>query len=265
MRSGKAMQLIYSWPIWISVLGLAIIAMLGSEVGYRLAKLGQSGESDRTFQVSERLKASIIALVALLFGFSYSVTTSRYHERERFVLDEANAIGTCYLRAGLLSEPARSQIRGVLRHYTDLRLALYKYALEPGVTDKTRLEMGKDLDELWSTVELEASNEPETVRTSLIVSSANEVIDLSSTRDWLNNDKLPAVVILLLGLCIVISSTLVGHSSGEVGKRNLGLWISMNILIAMVFFVILDFDRSHRGLIRVDHEPLIELRQSMNR
>jgi hypothetical protein len=70
-------------------------------------------------------------------------------------------------------------------------------------------------------------------------------------------------VVALLGLCLVVSSALMGHSSGQVGRRHLGLWTAQNLLVALVFFVVLDFDRPRRGFIQVNHMPLIRLYHSM--
>jgi hypothetical protein len=70
-------------------------------------------------------------LVGLLLGFSFVITSSRFNERSRLVNDEANAIGTCYLRAGLLAEPANSQIRTSLRRYTDFRLTSFERGIDP--------------------------------------------------------------------------------------------------------------------------------------
>lgn len=54
-----------------------------------------------------------------------------------------------------------------------------------------------------------------------------------------------------------------GHSSGQVGRRHLGLWLALNVLVALVLFVVLDFDRPRRGLIQINHQPLIELRETL--
>jgi len=67
----------------------------------------------------------------------------------------------------------------------------------------------------------------------------------------------------LLGICIVISSGLTGHSDGAIGRRHLGLWLGFNLLLGLLLYVMLDFDRPRRGLIRVSQAPLIELRESM--
>jgi hypothetical protein len=97
-----------------------------------------------------------------------------------------------------------------------------------------------------------------------IVPAANEVIDLSTARLWLRGFHMPPSVLLLLALCIVICGAMIGHALGEAGQdRHLGLSLGINLLIVMVAFVVLDFDRPRRGLIRVDQSPLLVVRESM--
>lgn len=96
----------------------------------------------------------------------------------------------------------------------------------------------------------------------MIVPAANEVIDLSSTRAWTVRNHLPSPVLVLLLTGVLTSSLLLGHSSGQSNRRHLGLWITSNIVFALVLFVILDFDRPSGGLIQVDHIPLKELQAS---
>jgi hypothetical protein len=70
--------------------------------------------------------------------------------------------------------------------------------------------------------------------------------------------------VVLLALCIVICGAMIGHAVGEAGQdRHLGLSLGINVLIVMVAFVVLDFDRPRRGLIRVDQTPLVQVRESM--
>jgi hypothetical protein len=66
--------------------------------------------------------AAILGLLAFLLAFTFGMAASRFDTRRELVLDEANAIGTTYLRAALLPEPHRTEIRSLLRDYVDLRL-----------------------------------------------------------------------------------------------------------------------------------------------
>ena len=257
------MNIIYEWPTWVIVVSLLALTVAATEVGYRFGRAPRPEEPEGSRTVTNAFKGSIIGLVALLIGFSYSITSSRFELRQRLVLDEANAIGTCYLRAGLLAEPSRSRIRILLRRYTDLRLEHFQRALEPGEYQRTTKAMDAVMVDLWSDVEEAVKADRELSRVSQIVPAANDVIDLSATRAWASHNQMPPPVLLLLALCMIVSSGLGGHSSGQAGRRHLGLWIAMNVLVILALFVVLDFDRPRRGLIQVNHTPLIELRESM--
>lgn len=257
------MNFIYAWPTTATCSGLLLLMFLGNELGFRLGRHRMSKETERSHAVSAGLKASVIGLVALLIGFSFSMTTNRFSERQHLVLDEANAIGTCYLRAGLLADPARTEIRQTLRQYTETRIRYFEEALHLEESRHISQEMDADMEALWQEVETAAAADLQAVHFSQIIPAANEVIDLNSTRAWASQNQTPGSVIMLLAVCSVVATTLMGHSSGQAGVRHVGLWIALNVLIVLVLYVILDFDRPRRGLIQLNHQPLIDLRESL--
>jgi hypothetical protein len=249
----------YDWPTWWLLAGLLALMFAANEAGFRIARRRYRDEPEQSRTVSYALKGSVLGLVALLLGFSFSMTTARHDVRRRLVLDEANAAGTCYLRAGLLDDPARGRIRDVLRNYLGARLEYYEHRLDPEVSRRATREMDRRLGELWAAVEDANRKDRTAVQVSQIVPAANEVIDLSSSRAWANQDHMPRPVVMVLAVCVLVSNLLIGHSSGQVGVRHTWLWVATNVLFALVLFLVLDFDRPRRGLIRVDHTPLREL------
>src|SRR6187551_459991 len=70
------------------------------------------------------LQAALLGLVGLVLAFGLALAVGRYEARRTAVVDEANAIGTTYLRAQLIAEPARTRSLALLREYTDLALRL---------------------------------------------------------------------------------------------------------------------------------------------
>ena len=54
-----------------------------------------------------------------------------------------------------------------------------------------------------------------------------------------------------------------GHALGQARRRHVILSLGLNLLILIVAFVVLDFDRPRRGLIRVDQTPLLRVQESM--
>jgi len=255
--------MLYDWPTWLIAVGLLCALLAANELGYRLGRRGHEQESESSRTASGALKGSVYALVALLLGFSFSATTARYDLRQRIVLDQANAVGTCHLRAGLLDKPFRDRIRESLRGYVRDRLAYAAAGDDHARLSRASAAIDRRLDELWTVVEESNRQYPDAVRNSMIVPAANEVIDLSSTRAWANRNHLPNAVLVLLLASVLVTGLLLGHSSGQAGRRHATLWLASNLIFALVLFVILDFDRPRRGLIRVDLTPLVELESTL--
>lgn len=260
----EILAMFYDWPTWLIVVSLFALMMAANEFGFLYGRREHDRESELSRSVSNALKGSIFGLVALLLAFSFSATTNRYDLRQRLVLDQANAVGTCYLRAGLLAETDRDRIQDLLRQYVDVRLEHFRVGHDDAALARTQSEINRLLTELWAAVESANQGTPDVVRNSLIVPAANEVIDLSSTRIWANRNHLPDPVLALLLVSVLVSSLLLGHSSGQSGRRHPGLWLASNVVFALVLFVVLDFDRPKRGLIRIDQTPMIELQKSFS-
>ncbi|WP_240700533.1 hypothetical protein [Sphingobium sp. MP9-4] len=68
--------------------------------------------------------SAVIGLVALLLGFTFALAVGRFETRRALVLQEANAIGTSYLRVQGLPEPHRTRMSQILVNYTNNRVEL---------------------------------------------------------------------------------------------------------------------------------------------
>jgi hypothetical protein len=249
--------MLYDSPTWLIAVGLLFALSAANEIGFRFGVRSRERETESSRAAAATLKGSVFGLVALLLGFSFSATTARYDLRHRLVLDQANAVGTCHLRAGLLEESSRDRIRAALRRY--VRAHLDYAASDPAALPRIAGDVDRILAELWAAVEEANRKAPDAVRNSLLIPAANEVIDLSSTRNWAGRNHLPSPVLVLLMASVFVSSLLLGHSSGQAGRRHFGLWLASNLILVLVMYVVLDFDRPRRGLIRVDQTPLVEL------
>ena len=188
--------MLYDWPTWLITVGLFLGMSAANEIGFRSGRRHQRAETDLTRTVSGALKGSVLGLVALLLAFSFSATTNRFDLRQRIVLDQANAVGTCYQRAGLLDDASRDRIREVLRDYVRARLDLAKAGNHLAELTRATGRIDRLLTGLWSAVEEANRIHPDVVRNSMIVPAANEVIDLSSTRAWASRNHLPDPVLI---------------------------------------------------------------------
>src|ERR1041385_857187 len=109
-------------PLWgLFLLGAGWLWLV-MEGGYRVGKWRHAHMPDERDQPVGAMVASILGLVALVLGFTFSLAASRFDARRMAVLEESNAIGTTYLRARLLPEPERTEIARLLREYVEVRI-----------------------------------------------------------------------------------------------------------------------------------------------
>jgi len=258
-----ANELLYDLNLWLIFAGSVGIFFLFTELGFRLGRRTAAVTSDQARSEVGTIQAALLGLLALLLSFTFAMAMSRFDARKQLVLDEANAIGTTLLRTQLLPEPQRREIAGLLRRYVTVRLEFS----EAGVDDR-KLEAANrataDLQtQLWSASASLGERDPRAVTVGLFLQSLNEVIDLHNKRLTALENHVPEVILILLFFVAVISTGLIGYGCGLGGVRNLFVTMVASVLIAAVIFVIIDLDRPRRGLIRVSHQRLLELRDSM--
>src|SRR5215203_1928169 len=115
-------QLLDPLPIVGVLVVFALVALLVFEAGYRIGRWWQEKTPEETEGPTDMLVGSLLALLAFLLAVTMGMASDRFDARRNLVRDEANAIGTTYLRAGFLPEPEQSQARDLLREYTPLRI-----------------------------------------------------------------------------------------------------------------------------------------------
>lgn len=205
------------------------------------------------------MTASVLGLLAFILAFTFSLAASRFDARRQAVLEEANTLGTTWLRTRLLPEPQRSEIAQLLRRYTELRAQpLAEESLEQVLKESENLH-----EQIWERA-VAVRNESDTVSTGLFLQSLNATIDLHSTRVFLGlSSRIPITIWLaLLGL-VVLGMFSIGYQAGLVATRRSPQMPIFALAFAFVLYLIIDLDRAHEGLLRVSQEPISRLYDSM--
>ena len=110
-------------PIIICLILMGLL-LTAEEFGFRLrARTRPDPDATEKTDIALVLGA-ILTLLALLLGFTYTMSQARYDARRQLVVEEANAIGTAYLRAKTLPELRSSDIQELLRQYAALRVEI---------------------------------------------------------------------------------------------------------------------------------------------
>jgi len=219
------------------------------------AKASEEESNQQAFLVS-----SVMGLLALLIGFTFSMAVDRFDARRHNVLGEANTIGTTYLRSQLLEEPHRGRLSKLLVDYTDVRIDLA--TTKPGPRVKPLLEESDRLiADLWTaTVAAFPSMRPYDF-SSTYLETMNALIDMDAARQAGRAAHVPSEVFLVLLLyqftaAGVISYMLVGHRGRRTAKF-------LFLLFGITLMLVIDIDRPTSGGITESQRPMLQLRAFM--
>src|SRR6478672_10427857 len=252
-------QLLDSLPIVGVFVAFAIVSMLFYEGGFKFGRWYQERTPGEQEGPTNLLVGSILALLAFLLAVTMGMASDRFDTRRAIALAEANSIGTTYLRAGYLPEPASSEIRELLREYVPLRIQL----TASGDIEADIKKSAEILSQLWTITEGVAKTTNQGDLVSTFVESANETIDLHESRVTARNARVPETVVLLLFVGSALSLGMLGYSAGLTRRRSLLSAAVLIIALGAVLTIVVDLDRPREGLIQVSQQPLIDVQQQV--
>lgn len=247
-------------PLWGIFLGTVAIILLSAEAGFWLGKHhGQRSEGLQKAPMSE-IVGAMLGLLAFMLGFTFSLAATRFDARRALVVDEANAIGTTYLRAGLLPEPQRAEIRKLLRDYVKARLGFVQSGNVPqGIAGAEEMHA-----RLWAEAVAVGGQNPGSIVTGLFISSLNEVIDLHAKRVTFGlRNHIPASIWAVLYFLAVCAIGTMGYHTGLAGARRFFAIVPLMLTFSVVLLLIADLDRPHEGFLKVSQQPLLDLLRTL--
>jgi len=240
--------------------GMLLFLEVGRRVGLR--RLARN-EASTGFGAVE---GAIFALFGLLIAFTFSGAASRFDSRRMLIADEANAIGTAYLRLDLLSGDDQPAMRQMFRDYLDSRLEVYRKLpdLDAALTE---LKRSTDLQNGIWTRAVAASRRPEahTNAAMLLLPALNEMFDITTTRTMAARTHPPTVIYYFLLLTAFGCALLAGHAMASVKTWSWLHALGFALFITIAVYVILDIEFPRAGFIRLSafDQVLVELRDSM--
>jgi hypothetical protein len=251
----------FSLPSW--ALAVVLLAVIGGATlaGYHVGRyLREHHEGLREpFGV---LQGALLGVVGLILAFGLSLAVGRYEDRRAATVDEANAIGTTYLRAQLIAEPARTRSINLLRDYTDLALRITHEVPNSSGMRRTTAAEGLTQRQLWRVAGRALAAAPVASAPRLYVDSLNSTFDAQSTRLSALNNRVPGAVLALEVIGAAIALALLAAHIAILG-RGLYALLAAAVLVTLLLLVTFDLDRPTRGLITVPDAPLAQLRASM--
>jgi hypothetical protein len=233
------------------VLAAAIILLwLFGELGAYWSKHWSPPQDDGRADLDVVLGASL-TLLALIIGFSFSMAISRYDQRKNYEEGEANAIGTEYLRADLLSSADAERARRALTQYTEQRILFY----QADNIDEIEARTAQLQSELWSIVRSAAAAQPTPI-VALATAGMNDVLNSQGYTEAAWRNRLPVAGWLLMVVIATCCCALMGYNARRGQPQFIAI---LPLVLSIAFFLIADIDSPRHGMIRVVPENLIAL------
>ena len=118
--------------------GLFVGMLVCLEVGYRIGSYGVERHQELEHEGTGAIEAAVFALLGLLLAFTFGGAMTRLETRRELIVQEANAIGTAYLRLDVLPAAEQPEMRRIVSAVSGcaaerLRQAAAARCCEPGV------------------------------------------------------------------------------------------------------------------------------------
>lgn len=253
---------IVAWTLALFV-GMLVCVEVGRRIG--LARL--RANPDGLAKGAGAAEGAVFGLLGLLIAFTFSNAGQRYEHRKALIVQEANAIGTAFLRLDLLPAEGKAQLVPLFKEYTEIRARVYEDADDKAETSRRIGRTSQLQDSIWRTaVRWLRADTRSPAPTQLVLTALNDMIDITATRQVARESHTPAIAFLLLSCLSLASALLVGYSLAKNQRRT---WLHMVIfsaVLSVTVFVIVDLEYPRLGTIRIDDTDhfLLDLRASMD-
>jgi len=246
-----------NYPFLI-LLGSLAAFWLSSSVGCRLGnRTGQLDERNR--EDFKFVLGGTLTLLGLIVGFTFSMAVERYNQRKNYEEEEANAIGTEYVRADLLPPADAANVRSLLTNYLVKRIDNYR-SRDSQKLRQIELETARLQTRMWSAVSAPAAAQQTPVM-ALVLAGMNDVLNSQGYTQAAWRNRVPVEAWALLGVISIFCNLMIGF--GAQGRSPVLLLI-LPVVLSISLFLVADIDSPRHGLVRVRPQNLQSLADSLH-
>jgi hypothetical protein len=247
-------------PFWGLFAFTVVVLSLSYEGGYRLGRRRGRRQGHEPEVVIRTMVASMTGLMTFMLAFTFWIAATHFDAVRQAQTTEATAIGTVYLRADLLPDPYRAEIRNLLREYVDIRLEVlrsHKFAETILRSDELQIL-------LWAQAVAAKEKTTSPIFVGYFIQSLNEMIALQTKRIVVGLEyRIPDTVWIVLYTITALASASLGCHAG-LNETNRSLVLPAFILIFSVAIVLMaDLDRPLWGALNVSGHVYVDLRAMM--
>jgi hypothetical protein len=253
--------LLDNFPLLIMFLATLAIVLLSYDGGFRAGRWRSRRREPEQEVVVRSMVGGMLGLLTFVLAFTFWIAATHFDAARQSLLSQANAIRTAYLRADLLPEPNRAEIRNLLREYVDIRLEAYQSGnFEP------LFPLSEELHKrLWSEAVAAKEKSSSPIFAGYFIQSLNDVIAMHTRQVTVRQEfRIPNSIWIVLYSIIPLAAASIGYHGGLTGRSRPLVAVAFVLIIAVVMTLIWDLDHPRRGSLRVSQQALIDLRGTMN-
>lgn len=165
------------------------------------------------------LEGAIFGLLGLLVAFTLSSAAARFDVRRQLIVQEANAVGTAYLRLDLLPAASQPALRASVRDYLDARLRGYQALPDLALAKEDFAQATVLQGDIWQKA-LAASRNEEVQPSRLLLPALNEMFDIGTTREVAAATHAPNITFAMLAVLALVCSYLAGSAMAKSAGRG---------------------------------------------
>jgi hypothetical protein len=245
-------------PILVLFLLTLLLGFVAVEAGRWFGGRRRHQQAEPEAPVGAAVGATL-GLLAFILAFTFGMAASRFDVRKQMVVEDANAIGTTYLRVSFMPEPPASKLRLLLREYTDTRVdaGLHPERFPAALARSEELQRM-----IWSEASAAVTQHPN-VLTALFMDALNNMIDTHGLRLAAIRNRIPLAIWFFLFVTAGVGMLSIGYHAGLSGSRRSVAATALVVAFSGVIMLIADLDRPEKGFLRINQQAMIDLQKSI--
>ena len=242
-----------------------VVLLLALELGRRVRLREIRDKHDVEPARFNIMDGAVFGLMGLLLAFTFAAAGARFEARRLLLVEEANAIGTAWLRLDLLPDSTRRPLQASFRQYVDARMTGYRALPDTLVARREFTRAAGMQQAIWSGAVAATEAAPTVAPSLLLLPALNAMFDIAAARMAAMRAHLPGAIFGLLCFLILCCGVLAGYGMTHSGPRNWLHTLGFATVFVITLYVIVDYEYPRWGFISLDSydSPLIEVRRTM--
>jgi hypothetical protein len=250
-------------PLWLIFVLTTLLIVAAVEGGFLLGKKARSTSEDEKESPVGAISGTVLALLAFMLAFTFSIVSDRYDMRKALVREQAATIRTAYERSDFLPEPQRAQAKALYTEYIDLLVQAssdgHLTSTHTLITDMEAIQV-----QLWDMAVANVRAGDNSDISALYVESINEMTNVLATRIAVSvQARMPSGIWVVLYALIILAMASVGYQTAIADSRRTWAMVLLAMAFSIVIVVIAALDDPERGYLPVSQQPLTDLQAQL--